>query len=546
MESRMHEKTIGIEPMTYVPTVRGTYRRFLPAPSMFLMFGWFSIVYLPVTVLLASRKHLWNDELFTYYIAQLAGFSQIWEALLTAADQNPPLFYWLTHVSMKAPVGSLLAIRLPEVLGFWLMGICLIAFVSRHVPAAYGLMAALIALVSGAYPYAYEARPYGIVLGLAALAMLCWQRTEGPRVALWAIVLSLTLAFAVSVHYYSVLIFVPLAVAETVRWYVDRKPRWPVLVAFIAGGLPLLAYLPLIRSASAYSGTFWAKVGAGSLNDFLSFVLVPALLPLAALGLWASTESLFGSQQGDSSGVPRAIRHSRAEFAAVLGFSLLPVITIVIALAVTGAYTHRYALCAVTGISVLGAWMMSQVFRARSGPALIAVTVLSLFFIGKQARTASWIATVANHQAIIHFLETNVSGDSAVGIADPHLFFEISHQAPGLRGHIFYVAQPDLALRHVGTDAVDRGVMDMSRWAPLRLRKLADILASSQPFMIFGYPAPAPWAWIVQELASLHVPMSVRASVNGRLLLVVNPKSPAAPSVSNSGRDGVASETMKR
>ena len=122
MESRMHEKTIGIESTTYVTTVRGTYRRFLPAPSMFLMFGWFSIVYLPVTVLLASRKHLWNDELFTYYIAQLAGFSQIWESLLTAADQNPPLFYWLTHVSMKAPVGSLLAIRLPEVLGFWLMG----------------------------------------------------------------------------------------------------------------------------------------------------------------------------------------------------------------------------------------------------------------------------------------------------------------------------------------------------------------------------------------------------------------------------------------
>lgn len=524
------------------PTVRKKYCH-LHMRAVFAMFGWFSMVYLPVTVLLASRKHLWNDELFTYYIAKLESVNQIWAALLTAADQNPPLFYWLTHISMKAPVGLWLAIRLPEVLGFWLMGICLIALVSRHVPPAYGLIAALIALVSGAYPYAYEARPYGMVLGLAALAMLCWQRTEGPRVAFWTIGLSLTLAFAVSVHYYSVLIFVPLAFAQTVRWHTHRKPGWSVWAAFIIGGLPLLAYLPLIRSASSYSGTFWAKVSGGSLNDFLSFILGPALLAFAALGLWAAIVSLFGLYRGsDDSGPPHETCPPIAEFAAVVGFILLPVVAIFIALAATGAYTHRYALSAVTGISVLGAWMMSQVFRAQPRPALVAATLLSLFFIGKQVRTASWIGTVANHQSIIQFLETNLSGESAIAIAiaDPHLFFEISHQAPGLRRHIFYVAQPDLALKHVGTDAVDRGVLDMSRWAPMRVRDLADILSSNPPFMIFGYPAPVPWAWLVQELASLHVPMSVRGSVNGRLLLLVNPESPAPPSVSMSGGDAVA------
>jgi hypothetical protein len=499
-------------------------------PNVFWTVAWFSLVYLPVTVLLAGRKPLWNDELFTYYIARLDGFHEIWSALLTAADQNPPLFYWLTHFSMKAPVGSLLAIRLPEILGFWLMGVCLIIFVSRHAPAAYGLMAALIALVSGAYPYAYEARPYGIELGLAALALLCWQRAEGTRTTLWAVALSLALALAISAHYYSVLIFVPLAVAEAVRWHIDRTHRWPVWIAFVAGALPLFAYIPLIRSASTYGHTFWAKVGAGSLNDFLSFVLAPALFPLAALGVWATAVSIFHPRSNDDSSRKRP---PLVELAAILGFCLIPMVAIVAALAVTGAYTHRYALFAVIGISIFGAWMMSQAFKARMRPALLATIVLSLFFIGKQVRTAAWIHTVANHGAIIRFLESRLSGDAVVAIADPHLFFELSHQSPELRHRMFYVAEPHLALQHIGTDAVDRGVMDMSRWAPLQVRKLKDIVQSRRPFMIFGYPAPVPWAWLVQELASLHVPMSVSASFNGRLLLLVNPGS-TPPSMSYS------------
>ncbi len=43
-------------------------------------------------------------------------------------------------------------------------------FVARYVPPIYGLLASALLLVSDAYPYAYEARPYAIVAGLATLA----------------------------------------------------------------------------------------------------------------------------------------------------------------------------------------------------------------------------------------------------------------------------------------------------------------------------------------------------------------------------------------
>jgi hypothetical protein len=51
-----------------------------------------SILYLVVTCLSASRKLMWFDELFTYYIATLPQVADIWSALL-AGEPNPPLLY---------------------------------------------------------------------------------------------------------------------------------------------------------------------------------------------------------------------------------------------------------------------------------------------------------------------------------------------------------------------------------------------------------------------------------------------------------------------
>lgn len=500
-------------------------RQLLKWYGVWPMAVWFSIVYLPVTLLLASRKPLWNDELFTYYIAQRGSFRQIWSALLTAADQNPPPFYWLTHVSMEALAGSLLSVRLPEILGFWLFGLCLIAFVSRHLPPAYGLLAALLAVVSGAYPYAYEARPYGLTIGLAALALLCWQRAEHARTGIgWTVGLAASLALAVSVHYYNVLLFVPLATAELVRWLVTRRHQWHRWVAIGIGGLPLIVYLPLIRSATSYSQTFWAKVEFGSINDYIAFVLTPALLPLAGLVLWAGAQSLLRLRSTDHAGAAQAIRPPLVDVVAVFGFLALPVLAIILALTVTGAYTHRYALSAVIGMSVLGAWMLAAGFGGLSRTALTAAAVLSLFFVGKQARAARSISGASSYRhAIVEFLQAQQTSNYPIAIVDPHLFFELSHDAPAFRHRLFYVAEPRLALRHVGTDAVDRGVIGMSQWAPLQVRKLTEVTGSRQPFLIYGYPAPAGWDWLVQELSSLRIPMSSMGSFQGRLLLLAQP-----------------------
>ena len=483
--------------------------------------AWFSAVYLPPTLLLASRKPLWNDELFTFYIARVPKLRDIWGALLTGAEQIPPAFYWLTRVFLGNSADSHAAIRLPEILGFWLMGVCLIAIVSRRAPLAYGVVAALAPLFTGAYVYAFEARPYGVVLGLAALALVCWQRAGARRGKLWTAGLGVTLAAAVSTHYYAVLLFVPLAAAEAIHAWLLRRVRWSVWIALALGAAPLLFYLPLIRGARTYSGTFWARPGAGSIAEFVTFLFGQSALPLAAVLAWAGLHVLVRWKAGaPPEGRPQL---PLEEVAAVLGYMALPALAVVLGKAATGAYTHRYALPAVIGVSVFGAWVLSVVFGGRSRPALLIAALLSCVFFARVFWEYREISrTAAQQAAIISFLQEQTDAGLPVVVADPHLFFELSHYAPHeLAGRLRYLADAKLAVRFVGTDTVDRGLLAMREWAPIHVERFRPPAGQGRAFLIYGHPAL--FAWLVPELASLHVPMEVTNSVENRLLLLARP-----------------------
>src|SRR5262245_6652550 len=134
-----------------------------------------SALYLIVVGLSAAQKQLENDELFTLYISRLPSMGEVWSALLTGAEQLPPFFYVLTRASLSLFGESQLTLRLPAVVGVWVMGLCLYRFVSKRSTALYGLIAMLFALTTNACYYAFEARPYGLILGFSGIALLCWQ-----------------------------------------------------------------------------------------------------------------------------------------------------------------------------------------------------------------------------------------------------------------------------------------------------------------------------------------------------------------------------------
>src|SRR6266542_4145280 len=50
----------------------------------------FAAAYLAETSVIAARKPLWNDELYTYHFTRVSSLADLWRALETGADQAPP------------------------------------------------------------------------------------------------------------------------------------------------------------------------------------------------------------------------------------------------------------------------------------------------------------------------------------------------------------------------------------------------------------------------------------------------------------------------
>jgi len=222
-------------------------------PALVIL-GW-SLLFFASTIVLAFQKLMWDDEFFSLYISNASDMSSLWAALMTGADQHPPLFYWITRVSLRLIDDQQLAIRVPAMLGFWLMGVSLFAFTARRTSVLGGLFVLLVALVTDLYYYASEGRGYGLALGFTAFALLCWQSAaESRQRVAWLVGLGIALAGAVGSHYYAGLVVVPLGLAELTRSWQRRRVDLPMWVALAAPAIPLLVFFPVIRAARRLFG----------------------------------------------------------------------------------------------------------------------------------------------------------------------------------------------------------------------------------------------------------------------------------------------------
>jgi hypothetical protein len=332
-----------------------------------------------------------------------------------------------------------------------------------------------------------------------------------------------------------VLAFVPPAGAEAVRAWQARRLRPLVWTALAAAAVPLAFCLPLIRAARTYADHFWARPGAASLAEFAAFLFGAALIPLGVLLAAAGVSHLLRDPEKAvpaRAEAPR-FRPPADELAAVLLFLATPVLALLLAATVTGAFAPRYAISAAIGAGVLPAWLLAAAFRSRARPAVMAVCLLSGFFV---LRAAHELRQAARKDAVragtIAFLSARTHPELPVLIADPHLFFELSHEAPAtLRRRLFYFAEPELALARLGTATMDRCLTELSRWAPLRLESFREFLSSGRTVLVYGYPAYG--EWVVGELLARRANLSILGAHEGRLLLAAT-AAPAGVPVSSS------------
>ena len=195
-------------------------------------------------------RPFWYDEHFTLAVARLHSFGAMWVALKDGLDLNPPLSYWITHVSMTLFGQNELAARLPSALGFFFFAVAGYVFVSRKCGKLAGLNTAFLILITAPATIVGEARPYGMLLAFAGLAFVSWQSASaGTKRYLYLPLMTLSLCAALLCHCYAVLLLVPLAGAELARSAVHKRIDWAMLLSLLAAVPTVVTYLPVLASA---------------------------------------------------------------------------------------------------------------------------------------------------------------------------------------------------------------------------------------------------------------------------------------------------------
>lgn len=474
----------------------------------FWLLSLFSALYLIVVGLIAARNQLENDELFTLNIARLPSLADVWSALATGAEQLPPFFYVLTRASLKLFGESNLSLRLPAILGFWLMNLCLFRFVSKRATALYGLVAMLFALTTGAYDYAFEARPYALVVGFSGLALVCWQSlAEEKARALPLLGLMLSLAAAIACHYYAVLLLIPFACGEAARTFSRKRVAFAVWAALALSLTPLLIVLPLIKSARSYSMGFWAQPSWSDILGFYFFVLWSVVVPLTAMLIPAGLyTTIFGEARLEGRARDEASRCVllHHEVAAIVGFLAIPFVAVALAMFVTGAFTPRYALPATLGLSVLMPFAFHPVLRGRKVLTILLILCFSAGFVRRGGKTLEESAKmVQSREGIVRMLQSEQAEGLSIVCSDPHAFLVLSHYAPPeIRSRLVYLADPDASMRYLRHNSVERGMLDLLKpWFRLNVQEYRTYVASQQPFLLYVDPQHF-LNWVLQDLTA--------------------------------------------
>jgi 4-amino-4-deoxy-L-arabinose transferase-like glycosyltransferase len=448
------------------------------------LLGAFTVVYFAGTLWLARGKLFWFDELFTWHLARLPRLADLWAALASGTDLNPPLGYLATRWAQALFGAGPVATRLPAALGFWVLSVCLYRFVARRCGALGGGLALALPLASVVSAYAYEARPYGLVLGCCGGALVCWQEAaEARRRRLALCGLAGSLAAGVLCHYYAVLLLAPLAVGEAVRSWTRRRLDVPVWLALAAGVLPLGLLLPLLVPAREFAATFWAKPRWGALEPAYLQMLGRVQWPLIAAAVLAV---LVPGRIGNAPAPgPRPPAH---EWAAALGLTALPALALLLGQLVTGVFVPRYALAALAGFGILLAFLACRVRTGRGAVAGILVAVLLVGFVAGEVRDGRRLARDREQLArTCALLQAQGDADLPVVVSDPLAFLQLTHYAPpALAARLVYLSDPDASLRHAGWDTSDRALRELRRWAALNVADYGPFRAAHSCFLVYG------------------------------------------------------------
>ena len=450
----------------------------------------FSVCYWVATGLYSAWRVMWYDELFTYYISNLPTPAAIWQALAAGADLHPPAHYWFSHLSQAMLGSGEFGLRVPAIAGFWVLSLCVFFFVKQRTDALHGSIAMLLLFATGAQLSRLDARPYPIVLGCSALALLCWQLSgESRRRRIALVGLALSLFVAIMSHYYALFVLPALALGEWIRLRRRGKADPAVWFALAAGASALPFLLPIIASSSTFAEHFARTLSGGDLVQ-VYVELLGGTVPLLLVGLGAMA---LGGVRPPSDAL-REVNPGPVlppeETAACLGLLAIPIPAFLLARFVTEAWAARYVGPVVVGFCILIATTLYGRIRTSHGNLVAGAlfAVLAGWFLWQQVSLVRLSRGISYAEGQLAELgDFSSHGDLPVVMPHGSQYLPLAHYWPKpLASRLYYLTDREAALRYRHTAMGGHALTRFAQWVPLNVVPYRSFVANHPRFLVFG------------------------------------------------------------
>jgi hypothetical protein len=441
----------------------------------------------------AHTKTPWMDEVVFLTMVRQRGLAAVWGALMAGVQTDPPITHLVMHLLFRAVGESVFLARLPAILGFALMCFSLACLVRRHAGPVYGAAAYFLPYTATLMrSRAMDARPYAMMMGFSALALLCWDALEegdARRRRAWRIGFALSLAATFCTHFYSILLLLPLAMGELTVWMEKRRPRWITPLGAAAALIPYAASLPILLAGRRIFGQYHGAPRFENLRQFFSNGLDS--LPLAGVLILAAA-ALALKKDGPLWPAPAAPDwRQRALFASCAGFLILPAAGYAGGVAITKFFITYYFMISFFGI-ILG---LPLLLASVSGRSRTIGLCLLLPIAGNAAMvTARGLSGFFRHDAPyptmaqLAKLIPEPNPEIVVGSPTGYLpLYDANRFDPAAREMVFLFDRSK-ALASIGTDTSDVLYMQLRRYTAARIEAFDPYVGAHRGFYMLVMP----------------------------------------------------------
>ena len=470
-----------------------------------------------VSLLWSHAKLFSQDEMYEFQTDSVSSLRELVHVQRTwPISLDPLLYHSLSHGAMRIFGAAAFAQRLPALLGFLLMQVCLFFLVRRLAGERAGAVAATLPALTATLYYSAEGRPYGLLLGLYALALLCWieaSREAQPSRTTWLVGLAIAIAATLNTHYFGILVLLPICAAELCRTGERRRIDGPMLASIVAGTASIVLTRPFMRAAGEFKIHYYNE-GSVGLRDitraYRSLFVNYTTMPMPAQRLWAAAllvfaaALVFGCWFVWRRGTPRL---SPAQWVLLLTLAALPFAGYLLALFVTHSIEVRYVLGAVIGIAAMVAiagarWLESdRIFS--SAMVLMGIVLLTSGAVrirSENVRTQERLATLDLPEAAEQFLREHP--DRRLYVQDMGAFEEDRYYEPdaNVKARMTLVYSTDEELRWNRHDTMALTAMHLQHFTtlPVEAYEHVRMLPGEQLFVL----RHTGWDWTDQAFAA--------------------------------------------